>query len=47
MRVYKREKPLLDGMVEEVGRSEVRSNGEDFVLRCSVNFVANQVALEL
>jgi len=47
MGVYEREKPLLDGMIEELGCGEVRSNGKNFVLRCSVDFVTNQVALEL
>lgn len=47
MGVYEREKPLLDGMVEELGRGEVRSNGKNFVLRRFVNFMTNQVALEL
>jgi len=47
MGVYEREKPFLDGMVKELGGSEMRSNGEDFVLRCSVDFMTNQVAFEL
>ena len=45
--MYEREKPLLDWMVEELGRSEVRSNRKNFVLRCFVDFVTNQVALKL
>lgn len=47
MGVYEREKPFLDRMVEELGRSEMRSDGDDFVLRCSVNLMTNQVAFEL
>lgn len=44
--MYEREKPLLNWMVKELGRSEVWSNRKDFVLRCSVDFVTNQVALK-
>jgi hypothetical protein len=39
MGVHEREKLFLDGMVEELDRGEVRSDGEDFVLRCSIDFM--------
>lgn len=47
MGVYEREKPFLDRMVEKLGRGEMRSDGDDFVLRCPVNLMTNQVAFEL
>ena len=47
MGVYKGEKPFLDRMVEELGRSEMRSDGDDFVLCCFIDLLTNQVAFEL